>query len=197
MKNKNGMDVERRRIERIKASFIDKIIRIEGGYVNDKDDSGGETRYGITKATARAYGYKGRIRDMTEEIARKIYEKKYLGKLRFDEIATQSVEIAWKIADIGINMGIWRAGEFLQQSLNVLNRGGRDYEDLKVDGVIGKKTLKALKRFLRKRGKDGEEVLLKMLNAMQGAFYIELAQRRVKDEKFIFGWFKNRIGGIA
>lgn len=181
----------------LKDKIIDKIIEIEGGYVNDKDDSGGATRYGITKATARAYGYKGRMRDLSESMARKIYERKYLKKIKFYEVAKQSIRVAEELADTSVNMGCERAGEFLQQSLNVLNRGGKDYEDLKVDGQIGAKTIKALKRYLKKRGKDGEEVLLRMLNAMQGAFYIELAQRRVKDEKFIFGWFQNRIGGIA
>jgi len=35
--------------------------------------------------------------------------------------------------------------------------------------------------------------LYKMLNALQGAYYIELAERREKDEDFIYGWFKHRV----
>ena len=29
--------------------IIEKVLEHEGGYVNDKDDLGGETKYGITK----------------------------------------------------------------------------------------------------------------------------------------------------
>ena len=29
--------------------IIEKVLQHEGGYVNDKDDLGGETNYGITK----------------------------------------------------------------------------------------------------------------------------------------------------
>ena len=41
----------------LKEKIISEIIRIEGGYVNDPSDSGGETRYGITKAVALENNY--------------------------------------------------------------------------------------------------------------------------------------------
>jgi hypothetical protein len=34
-----------------------------------------------------------------------------------------------------------------------------------------------------------------MINCLQGSFYIELCERREKDEKYIFGWMK-RVGTI-
>ncbi|MCA2603440.1 putative peptidoglycan-binding domain-containing protein, partial [Microcystis sp. M26BS1] len=55
------------------------------------------------------------------------------------------------------------------------------------------KTLQALQKFLQLRKLEGEIVLLKMLNVLQGSYYIDLASRRMKDEEFIFGWFRNRI----
>jgi len=33
--------------------LIDRIIEVEGGYVNNPNDKGGPTKYGITEATAR------------------------------------------------------------------------------------------------------------------------------------------------
>lgn len=66
-------------------------------------------------------------------------------------------------------------------------------DDLIVDGDVGNRTIRALEAFIAIRGEDGEEVLYKMLNSLQGAFYITLSERRSKDEKFIFGWFKNRV----
>ena len=161
--------------------------------MNDASDSGGATKFGITEKVARKNGYKGHMRDFPLWMAHEIYEKKYLNRIKFDAIEHLSPLIAEELADTSVNMGAPRAGEFLQESLNTLNRGGKDYDDLKVDGKIGKQTIKALKKFLKKRGDKGEKVLFKMLNALQGAFYIRLAQRRVKDEKFIFGWFDNRV----
>ena len=40
----------------VKQKVISKIIEVEGGYSNDRSDSGGETKYGITVAVARANG---------------------------------------------------------------------------------------------------------------------------------------------
>ena len=177
----------------LKEKIINAIIKREGGYVNDPSDSGGETMYGITKKVARANGYEAPMHLMPKWVAFEIYEKRYLKPIRFDDIARLSALIAEEMADTAVNMGYTRAGEFLQRSLNVLNRGGKDYEDLVVDGKVGAKTLRALKKYIKKRGKKGERVLYKMLNALQGAFYVTLAERRSKDEKFITGWFENRV----
>ncbi|MNM79477.1 putative Peptidoglycan domain protein [compost metagenome] len=85
------------------------------------------------------------------------------------------------------------ASRFLQRALNWFNRGGLDYQDLTVDGHIGPATLSALDGFLRVRKTQGELVLLRALNALQGARYGELVENRAKDEEFIFGWFLNRV----
>jgi lysozyme family protein len=36
---------------------LDELVGVEGGYVNDLADSGGETIWGIAVAVARAPGY--------------------------------------------------------------------------------------------------------------------------------------------
>ena len=178
----------------LKNKIIDKIIEIEGGYVNDPNDSGGETNYGITKRVARKYGYSGNMIDLPRSLAFEIYEKLYWDSMRLDDIEEIAGEkVAEELADTGVNMGIGRASEFLQRSLNVLNNREKDYKDLEVDGSVGGKTLSALKSFVDKRGDQGALVLYAMLNSLQGAFYITLAERREKDEKFIYGWFKSRV----
>ena len=40
-----------------KDEAIKNIIKIEGGYVDDPSDSGGETKYGITKKSCYGFRY--------------------------------------------------------------------------------------------------------------------------------------------
>jgi len=177
-------------IAEIRDGIIDKVIAVEGGYVDDPTDSGGETNHGITKAVAEACGYKGNMKDMPIEFARSVYDSRYWTPLKCDEICSLSESIAGKFFDIGVNLGVSRAAEFLQRSLNVFNRSESIYGDIEVDKIIGPKTILALCTYLELRD---EEVLFKALNSLQCNFYIELAERREKDEKFVYGWIKQRI----
>lgn len=170
--------------------IINEIINLEGGYVDDPDDSGGETNYGITIKVARNYGYTSDMCDLPRTLAFNIYADRYWHSVNADKLNILSTMITREIVDTGVNMGIKRAGNFLQRSLNVLNNRGRLYSDIKIDGSIGPATLHALERYLSKRD---EKILYKMLNCLQGAFFVELGERREKDEKFMYGWFKNRV----
>lgn len=177
----------------LKAKIIEEIIAKEGGYVDNQDDSGGKTNWGITSKVARAAGHKGPMRDMPRSVAEQIYIDKYWNALRLDDVEKLSPLITAELADTGVNMGTARAAEFLQRALNVFNQKTKIYDDLNVDGDIGSVTLSALKSYLDNRRRNGENVLFKALNCMQGAFYIELAEQREKDETFIFGWLLNRV----
>lgn len=177
----------------LKKRIINGIIKVEGGYSNDLVDSGGETNYGITVAVARAYGYRGAMKDLPVEIAFEIYSREYWDVLRLSEIEKLSPKIAEEMADTGVNMGVARAAEFLQRSLNVLNDGQKYYPDIRVDAKVGPLTVATLKKYLDKRGTHGEIVMHRMLNSLQGAYYVTLAERRQKDERFVFGWFLNRV----
>ena len=98
--------------------------------------------------------------------------------------------LAEEVVDTAVNMGVTRAGKFLQRALNALNNQNKLYSDLVVDGDIGRATIAALRAYLSKRE---ENVLIKALNCLQGAYYIELSERRQKDERFVYGWIKNRV----
>lgn len=177
----------------LKKKVIDHILQIEGGYVNDPSDSGGETNFGITVAVARGSGFTGDMRTLTRGKAFDIYVSRYWDALRLDDIEALSPLIAGELADTGVNMGVGRAARFLQRSLNVLNNRSYSYRDLVVDGMIGDASIRALKSYFMIRGAEGEKVLFDMLNALQGAYYVTLAERREKDEKFVYGWFSNRV----
>ena len=174
----------------MKEKIINEIIRVEGGYVNDPEDSGGETNFGITVAVARQFGYAGTMRHISRSTAFDIYSAKYWDAVKGDGLVKLSELVAEEVVDTSVNMGPGRAGKFLQRALNVLNKRGSLYRDLTVDGAIGKATISALRAYLDKRD---EKTLVKALNCLQGAYYITLAERREKDERFVHGWFKNRV----
>lgn len=173
--------------------FIKDVLLKEGGYSNDPRDSGGETNYGITIATARNYGYTGSMRNMNVSVAKSIYKSMYWDSLRLDDIQTISPEIALKMADIGVNMGIDRAARFCQRTLNVLNNQGKIYPDITVDGKIGNITINTLRKYVSHRGAPGKTVFIRALNCLQGEFYISLSERRQTDEAFVYGWLLNRV----
>lgn len=172
---------------------IDDLIAREGGYVDHPADRGGPTNWGITEQVARAYGYKGDMRDLPRETAEAIYLERYWTGPHFDQVARRSPELAEELLDTAVNMGPATAVRFLQRALNVLNRGGSAYPDIAVDGQIGKMTLAALDGLIAKRGADGIRVLLRMLNAQQSVRYIELAEQRPSQEEFQFGWQLHRV----
>ena len=173
--------------------FWQKIIPVEGEYSDNRDDSGGKTRWGVTESVARRFGYLGDMRALPLSMAKQIYKERYWGINNLDRVADLTPSIALELADTGVNMGPARAAEFLQRSLNALNKQGKQYPDVRVDGDIGPATINCLKMFLHIRGGEGELVLLKCLNALQGAHYIRLVESRQKDEEFFYGWIKNRV----
>lgn len=174
-------------------AMIETLVGKEGGYSNHPSDTGGETMWGITVAVARANGYTGSMRSMPRDTAKDIYRRKYFVLPGFDRVAEQSAAVAEELFDTGVNMGPSVASTFLQRLLNGLNRQGKDYADIGVDGDVGPATLRSLKAYLAKRGKDGEKVLLKGLNALQGARYVALAEGRSANEDFLHGWLLNRL----
>lgn len=173
-------------------ALIDGIVEREGGYVNDSRDAGGETNYGITAATARAYGYEGSMRDLPRELAFEIYLQDYYRGPHFDWIADRNYQLAEELTDTGVNMGqVWGV-KFLQRALNAFNNQGKHYPDIVADGYIGRRTLAAMDAFIAHRGEHGLRVLRAACDHLQAARYIGLAEAREKNEAFVYGWIDNR-----
>lgn len=175
-----------------KKAFV-HTIGLEGGYSDNPNDRGGKTMFGITEAVARENGYMCEMSRMTPDIAQHIYYNKYWEKMQLNDVCRMSEALAIELFDTGVNMGIATAIMFLQQCLNAFNQQGVLYPDIPEDGVIGKNTIAMLHAFYAKRGAKGGQVLLKAINALQGARYIELSQKRQQNESFVFGWFANRV----
>jgi lysozyme family protein len=175
-------------------TLIDEVIAREGGYSNHPADRGGATNWGITQAVARDNGFVGDMRALPRATAVAIYRRLYWDQPGYAFVAESAPSIAAELFDTAVNMGVATATGFLQRALNALNRNQRDYPDLTVDRAIGARTLAALRAFRALRGKAGEAVLLKAIEAMQGERYIALAESRPANEAFLYGWLANRIG---
>jgi lysozyme family protein len=173
--------------------IIDELIEREGAFVHHEDDKGGPTMYGITEKVARLHHYDGPMRHLPLKTAKAIYRDQYWSVPNYDRVAMLSHKIAEELLDTGVNMGVSIASKMLQRSLNALNDKGTHYGDILADGIIGNGTLGALKSFLDYRGHTGQQVLLKALNCLQGARYIEIAESRERNESFVFGWLAHRV----
>lgn len=99
-----------------------RVIGHEGGYVNDPDDRGGETKYGISK---RAYPNLD-IAGLTLDQAKAIYRRDYWGKAGCDLMPGP---LAFAAFDLAVNAGVSQGIKAAQLAVGVLP-----------DGVIGPKT---------------------------------------------------------
>ena len=177
-------------------AVIGGVVVVEGGFVNDPNDAGGETNHGITVAVARDHGYAGPMESMPVEKARDIYAESYITGPRFDRVLARSPAVGTKLVDIGVNAGPGRAARWLQQSLNDLSRGGRDFTTVQVDGDIGARTMAAYAALEKRRGRvKACELTLKLVEGYQTAHYVTLAKGPA-NSSFIVGWIDNRVGNV-
>lgn len=108
---------------------FDTLLKHEGGFVDHPDDPGGATRYGVTEAVAREVGYRGDMRDLPLDLAKRIYRERYWDAVRAEQLPAQ---VRYVVFDAAVNSGVGQAARWLQRAVGV-----RD------DGVIGPQTLAA------------------------------------------------------
>lgn len=117
------------------------VVNGKTGYVNNKNDNGGETNYGITKAKARECGYKGKMCDLPYETAKQIYYKEYWEKTNAGNIS--NFNISFLLFDFAVNSGVSNACKKLQTAINKVS-GSK----LLIDGIIGQKTINAIEKYI-------------------------------------------------
>ncbi len=146
---------------------IDKTLAWEGGYVDDPDDAGGKTKWGISK---RAHPEVD-IENLTMDDAKRIYEIDYWERISGDNILDQPAANA--LFDAAVNLGVRRAAQIAQEVVNSTP-----------DGIIGPKTLHKLnvyKHFV-------EDYTLRRIK-----FYVSLAEDNPVQKKFLFGWSRRAL----
>lgn len=182
-----------------KAEILAQLLAVEGGYVNNPKDKGGETNFGITVAVASEnasmlksqFKWDGTMRNLTKTMATAIYEKIYWQASSLDTIYSISPLLADKIFDLSVNCGRVRAGKWLQTALNALNRQQKDFKDISVDGGIGNATIGALNSFIKVRGKNNALSTIQMaLIGQQANHYISISITNPDNEEFVYGWLQ-------
>ena len=141
------------------------ILKNEGGYCWHKDDPGGETNFGITKARYPNLD----IKNLTKEEATEIYYRDYWKPMKLNILNNE--DLILHVFDMGVNAGIRTAIKLLQRLVGVT-----------ADGHIGLKTAGAVADY---NGDVAEEYIKR-----RKLFYVTLVQEKPQLRVFIKGWLK-------
>lgn len=95
---------------------IERVLKVEGGYVNDPKDPGGETQWGISK---RSYPNVD-IKALTRDGAKAIYLSDFWLRVHADAMPDV---ISYQALDFAVNSGIETAVRKLQAAAGVADDG--------------------------------------------------------------------------
>jgi lysozyme family protein len=172
---------------------IDVILDNEKGFSDRKSDRGGPTNFGISLKFLRSLGKDGDlnldgvidindIKYLDEDKAEDLYQKYFWDENGYDKIQDQ--RIATKLFDIAVNCGPATATRVIQNSINVISAEDK----LKVDGILGSKTIKAINSI-------NPSILLKQMIFFQKNYYLSVLERFPDQKENINGWI-NRANKI-
>lgn len=151
---------------------INKTLQFEGGYVWDDDDPGGETNFGISKASYPSLN----IKSLTRSDAIAIYKRDFWDKPR---LALLPPSIGAKTFDLGVNMGQRTAIKLLQMAIN----DAVPFDVVAVDGIVGPQTQAAAIQV-------DEQVLLDHLRAQATRRYYAIVAAHPAMRKYLKGWLR-------
>ena len=146
--------------------IVERVIKDEGDYVNDPDDSGGETKYGISKRSHSDID----VKNLTKSEAIKIYKNEYWDPSLCDKVPSRLKHIYF---DMCVNFGTSKAIGVLQKAAN--SAGNR----LVIDGKLGPLTLGCLKKLKIDR-----------VRAYRVLRFAEAVASNPRLAKFWVGWYR-------
>lgn len=139
------------------AEALQHVLKHEGGFVHHKDDPGGMTNLGCTKAVWEEWcGHpvdEKVMRNLTPADVAPLYKRKYWDKVKGDDLPHG---IDYCVFDTAINSGPGRAIKLLQGVVGT-----------EQDGDLGPKTLAAVKSF-------GDKNLLQDYSKRRLSFMMDL-----------------------
>ena len=152
-----------------------RILKHEGGYVNDPLDSGGRTNLGVTQRVWEEFvGHPVTETDMkalTPEKIAPMYKLKYWNP-SYCEVLPKGLD--YVVFDFAVNAGTGRSVKTLQQAIGCV-----------ADGVIGPKTMAAI------NDANPKDLIAKFSDA-RADFYQGIVARKPDQARFIKGWL-NRV----
>jgi len=135
------------------------------GYVNDPDDRGGETKFGVAKSANPDLN----ITQLTWEQAESVYFLRYWLAGKCDQL---SARLAVLHFDGCVNHGVTRANQFLQRAAGVND-----------DGNIGPVTLAKIRTL-------NETNMLNSVCNQRVAFYKAIVASNPSQAKYLTGWLR-------
>lgn len=168
--------------------MFEYVIKWEGErYVNDPDDAGGETKYGITKRSFPRVDIEKLDKNQAKEIYRDFFYEP--NKKIFDIVChfdkTQELcikQLKIELFDAMVNLGIQSASKLFQRSLNVFSS-----VQLEVDGFIGHQT----KMFWQSLIKEYlSQALLYVFREARAGYYRLIISKSPSQKKFLRGWLR-------
>lgn len=163
---------------------FDHVLKVEGGYVNDPDDPGGETIYGISRraypdvwARAEAQGRQPSQAD-AYVVYRDIWRDSGAADIaKLDSNAAPRLAIA--VFDAAVNHGPGRAAVLLQRATGA---------GVRQDGSIGPKTLERVQE--RLKYDSAGRSLLTDLRTERTRYYHRITAKNPSLTKFYRGWMQ-------
>ena len=151
---------------------VETVLADEGGYVDNRDDPGGETKFGISQRDYPSL----EVRNLTRAGAIAIYYRDFWQRGGFAKLPDS---VAVKLFDVTVNIGPKHAAEVLQRALRAVGASVVD------DGKIGELTIIAAHA-------ANPEALSASMRSEAAAYYRVLASEwahRGRDaSQFIKGW---------
>lgn len=156
-----------------------EILKTEGGFVNDPDDPGGPTNYGVTLKTLHRLGHdldqNGRVdiadlKRLSPDQAVQIFVQEYFYKPQIDQLPHM---LHAPVFDMYVNAGA-HAIKVLQRTLILFDAV------VSVDGVIGPITINATQIVAR----SAPEHLVDAYGIERVNYYLSLADARPNMRKF-------------
>jgi len=176
------------------------ILPNEGGYVNNPNDRGGATNYGITQATYDKYlsnkypdnSRRGMgVKYITQNEVVAIYRSFWI-KSRCDLLLEYAPALTVQHFDFVVNAGYERKGidaaETLQRVIN-------SYIPTTVDGYVGPKTLGNIISYIRSHPLGGDKELNMSYSHRRAIYYNDIVANNPSQYVFLNGW-KKRIGKV-
>ena len=166
--------------------IADEIVAREGGFVNDPDDPGGATNFGVTIHTMRRLGLDltgdgqvtvADVRKLTRAQAVDIFIQHYFEKPRIGELPEP---LQATVFDMYVNAG-GNAVKILQRLLGEMGI------TVSVDGALGPQSLKAASRAMAM----APDHLVDAYGIARRNYYFRLADRRPASRKYA----RTRAGG--